>query len=162
MAGVAPWGEHGRAPQAFPEAEGVWPQCFLSGELELAGFHLLSRVGGEVIGERGGERGGDAIGARGDGKVWNSCCGQGDWESAGAKHQRGRGPRAQRAPQCIAVCSVQRAVCSKQRAASPPPSSCSWEAEAGSGWWHDPGLRLGQISQPWWRRAARVCGALSK
>lgn len=30
----------------------------MSRELELAGFHLLSHVGGEVIGERGG----DAVG----------------------------------------------------------------------------------------------------
>lgn len=26
-------------------------------------------------------------GALGDGKVWNSCCGEGDGESAGAKYQ---------------------------------------------------------------------------
>lgn len=46
-------------PQAFPESKGSMATVFsgrggTSRELELAGFHLLSHVGGEVIGERGG------------------------------------------------------------------------------------------------------------
>lgn len=53
MAGMASW------RGASPESKGAVATVFsgsggTSRELELAGFHLLSHVGGEVIGERGG------------------------------------------------------------------------------------------------------------
>lgn len=52
----SPGGEPGTPPppRRSQRARAAWPQCFWERrELGLAGFHLLSHVGGEVISERG-------------------------------------------------------------------------------------------------------------
>ena len=61
-------------PRHSQRARMVWPQS------PLAAFQLLCRVGAEVICESEGAK---QSGAWGDGKVWNSCCGEGDWASTG-------------------------------------------------------------------------------
>lgn len=88
------------------------------------------------------------LGARGDGKVWNSCCGEGDWESAGAKYQTA-GLRLEGAEGAAVFREL-----TLQCLALSPPTFCSLELEAGSRRWHDPGWRWSQISVRWWLRVA--------
>lgn len=66
-------------------------------------------------------------GALGDGKVWNSCCGEGDWESAGAKYQTA-GLRPEGAGGAAVFCEL-----TLRCSVISPPTFCSSEAEAGSG-----------------------------
>lgn len=85
---------------------------------------------------------GKAVGARGDGTVWNSCFGEGDWEpkqGAGAKNQTAElGLEAAEDPAVFCEHSLQCLTIA-------PLTFCSSEGETGSGCWHDLGLRLDQI-----------------
>ena len=79
-------------------------------ERELASSQLLGHVGGEVICE---SEGATRLGAGGDGKVWNSCCGEGDWESTGAKYQTAElRLEGRRALPCLvnSLCSIQESL----------------------------------------------------
>lgn len=89
----------------------------------LAGCHQL--CGSEVICESERVK---HLGLQDMGEGWNSCCGEGNWESAGAKNrQPSWNRRVWRALQCSVI--------------SPSPR-CSLEVETGSRQWCHPGLEI--------------------
>lgn len=74
------------------------------------------------------------LGALGDGKVWNSCSGEGDWESAGAKYQTA--PLGLRLEGTEGAAGFMSSLCSVQGSLHLLSAAGRQKQEAGSGMSH--------------------------
>lgn len=116
------------------------------GELELAGFHLLSHVGGEVI--RESKRGVKLLGLKATERVGTAAVGKatGDPQEPETRQPGGTGgPGGPGGPR-----RAEEGRGGQRRALQCFVNSAAAET-TGSGPWRAPGLRLDQISNPWTR-----------